>query len=105
MEHFLLPRKPTSLSVMTEGTTAVIIFSSEIFFELKPRMFECKIVQLLPLFIKLGFFVQHFLDFLFPRLVLCFTYLGIGMGGHSGLERPLGEVVGEAIGFHLELLG
>ena len=89
---------------MTDGDRAVIILSSEIFFELKPRMFECKIVQVPSLFIKLESFV-HFRDFLLPRLVLDFTYLGIGKGGHPGLGRPSVGVVVEATGFHLGLLG
>ena len=104
MEHFLPPRKPTSLSVMTDGDTAVIIFSNEIFLELKPRMFECKIVQVSSLFITL-LFVQVFLDFLLPRLVLGFTYLGIDKGGHPELGRRFAGVVVEATGFNMGLLG
>ena len=105
MEHFLPPRKPTSFSVMTDGDTALIIFSSEIFLELKPRMFECKIAQFPSLFIELVLFVQSFLDFLLPRLVLGFSCFRIGKGGHLGLGRPFAGVVVEATGFHLGLLG
>ena len=75
MEHFLPPRKPTSFSVMTDGDTVLIIFSSEIFFELKPRIFECKIVQFPSLFIKLGLFVQSFLNLFCLVLFLVFHVL------------------------------
>ena len=90
---------------MTDGDTVLIIFSSEIFLELKPRIFECKIVQFPSLFIKLGLFVHSFLDFLLPRLVLGFSCFRIGKGGHLELGRPSAVVVVGANGFRLGLRG
>lgn len=66
---------------MTLGVISFIIFLSEIFLELKPRMFEWNIVQFPSLFIKLGF-LQCFSEFLFPRLVLLLT------GFSTGTEHP-----------------
>ena len=94
---------------MTLGIILLMIFFIEIFLELNPRILECKICQVLSLFINLGLFVQDCSDFCFPRLVLYLFDPNTGTDEHLELDTSTGMAVGvvdaESTGFHLDLFG
>ena len=66
---------------MALGFISCNILFNEIFMELKPRMLEWKTFQDWSFFIKLDL-LEHFSEFLFPRLVLVFFGANVGTDGY-----------------------
>ena len=89
---------------MALGLISLNMFVNDNFLELKPRMLEWKTFHDWSFFIELNL-LEHFSEFLFPRLVLVFLGARFGTDGFLVLDTSFVGVVGVGSSdFHLGLL-